>query len=140
MIAKYKLDFAVHRADHGRRRPRSLAVLYCPDVTSAPGHDQPWTPACGRSAARPQRTNVRPLTVRAMARASGVLPAKAQIWQAAGLTPHRVRRFKLSTDSAFAAPVEGVVGLYVAAPKHAVVLSLDEKSHVWMAPGPQEKS
>jgi hypothetical protein len=51
-----------------------------------------------------------------------------------------MRRFKLSTDPAFAAKVEDVVGLYVAPPKHAIVLSLDEKSHVWMAPGSQEKS
>jgi transposase len=80
-------------------------------------------------------------TVRAMARASGVSPAKVhQIWQEAGLAPHRYRRFKLSTDPAFAAKVEDVVGLYVDPPKHAIVLSLDEKSHVWMAPGPQEKS
>jgi len=28
----------------------------------------------------------------------------------------------------------------MAPPKHAIVLSVDEKSHVWMAPGPQEKS
>jgi transposase len=70
-------------------------------------------------------------TVRAMARASGVSPAKVhQIWQAAGLAPHRVRRFKLSTDPAFAAKVEDVVGLYVAPPKHAIVLSLDEKSQI----------
>ena len=70
-------------------------------------------------------------TVRAMARASSVSPAKVhQIWQAAGLAPHRLRRFKLSTDPAFAAKVEDVVGLYVAPPKHAVVLSLDEKSQI----------
>ena len=70
-------------------------------------------------------------TVRAMARASGVSPAKVhQIWQAAGLAPHRVRRFKLSSDPAFAAKVEDVVGLYVAPPKHAIVLSLDEKSQI----------
>jgi transposase len=70
-------------------------------------------------------------TVRAMARANGVSPAKVhQIWQAAGLAPHRVRRFKLSTDPAFAAKVEDVVGLYVAPPKHAIVLSLDEKSQI----------
>jgi len=25
----------------------------------------------------------------------------------------------------------------LAPPRHAVVLSVDEKSHVWMAPGPQ---
>jgi transposase len=70
-------------------------------------------------------------TVRAMARASGVSPAKVhQIWQAAGLAPHRTRRFKLSTDPAFAAKVEDVVGLYVAPPKHAIVLSVDEKSQI----------
>jgi transposase len=70
-------------------------------------------------------------TVRAMARASGVSPAKVhQIWQAAGLAPHRLRRFKLSTDPAFAAKVEDVVGLYVAPPKHAIVLALDEKSQI----------
>ena len=80
-------------------------------------------------------------TVRAMAGASGVSPAKVhQIWQTAGLTPHRVRRFKLSNDPAFANKVEDVVGLYVDPPAHAVVLSVDEKSHVWMAPGSQEKS
>jgi hypothetical protein len=33
-----------------------------------------------------------------------------------------------------------VVGLYMAPPAHAVVLSIDEKSHVWMAPGSQAKS
>jgi transposase len=70
-------------------------------------------------------------TVRAMARASGVSPAKVhQIWQGAGLAPHRVRRFKLSNDPAFAAKVEDVIGLYVAPPKHAIVLSLDEKSQI----------
>jgi transposase len=70
-------------------------------------------------------------TVRAMARASGVSPAKVhQIWQTAGLAPHRVRRFKLSSDPAFAAKVEDVVGLYVDPPKHAIVLSVDEKSQI----------
>jgi len=70
-------------------------------------------------------------TVRAMAAMSGVSPAKVhQIWQAAGLAPHRYRRFKLSDDPAFAEKVEDVVGLYVAPPKHAIVLSLDEKSQI----------
>jgi transposase len=70
-------------------------------------------------------------TVRAMARASGVSSAKVhQIWHATGLAPHRLRRFKLSTDPAFAAKVEDVVGLYVAPPKHAIVLSVDEKSQI----------
>ena len=70
-------------------------------------------------------------TVRAMAEVSGVSPAKVhQIWQAAGLAPHRVRRFKWSNDPAFAAKIEDVVGLYVDPPKHAIVLSIDEKSQI----------
>jgi transposase len=70
-------------------------------------------------------------TVRAMARVSGVSPAKVhEIWQTAGLAPHRVRRFKLSRDPAFARKVEDVVGLYVDPPAHAVVLSVDEKSQI----------
>jgi transposase len=70
-------------------------------------------------------------TVRALAGVSGVSPAKVhQIWQAAGLAPHRYRRFKLSTDPAFAEKVEDVVGLYVDPPKHAIILSLDEKSQI----------
>ena len=35
------------------------------------------------------------------------------------------------------AKLEDIVGLYMAPPRHAVVLSVDEKSHVWMAPGSQ---
>ena len=38
------------------------------------------------------------------------------------------------------AKLRDVVGLYLDPPAHALVLSVDEKSHVWMAPGSQEKS
>jgi transposase len=70
-------------------------------------------------------------TVRAMARASGVSAAKVhRIWQEAGLAPHRYRQFKLSNDPAFVEKVEDVVGLYVDPPKHAIVLSVDEKSQI----------
>jgi hypothetical protein len=64
-------------------------------------------------------------------RGEQVSPAKVhEIWQEAGLAPHRVRRFKLSTDPAFAEKLEDVVGLYVDPPRHAIVLSLDEMSQV----------
>jgi transposase len=80
-------------------------------------------------------------TGRAMARATGIsLRSVQRIWQAHRLQPHRIRTFKLSTDPAFAEKLEDVVGLYVDPPRHAIVLSLDEKSHVWMAPGSQGKS
>jgi transposase len=80
-------------------------------------------------------------TGRAMARHSGIsLRSVQRIWAAHDLQPHRIRTFKRSTDPEFAAKLEDIVGLYVAPPKHAVVLSVDEKSHVWMAPGPQGES
>ena len=44
------------------------------------------------------------------------------------------------TDPAFAAKLRDVVGLYLDPPAHSLVLSVDEKSHVWIAPGSQEKS
>ena len=52
------------------------------------------------------------------------------IWQAHGLAPHRWRQFKLSNDKAFAEKLHDVVGLYVAPPAHAVVLSVDEKTQI----------
>ena len=80
-------------------------------------------------------------TGRAMAKHTGVsLRSVQRIWAAHDLQPHRIRTFKRSNDPAFAAKLEDIVGLYVDPPKHAVVLSVDEKSHVWMAPGSQEKS
>jgi DNA-binding MurR/RpiR family transcriptional regulator len=75
-----------------------------------------------------------------MAEATGISVSSVQrIWRAHGLQPHRVRQFKLSTDPQFVAKLRDVVGLYVDPPAHAIVLSVDEKSHVWMAPGSQER-
>lgn len=70
-------------------------------------------------------------TAAAMAEAAGVSPSSVRrIWRSHGLQPHRVRRFKLSSDPQFAAKLRDVVGLYVDPPAHAVVLSVDEKSQI----------
>jgi transposase len=80
-------------------------------------------------------------TGRAMAKTTGIsLRSVQRIWQTHKLQPHRIRTFKRSNDPDFAGKLEDIVGLYMAPPKHAIVLSVDEKSHVWMAPGSQEKS
>jgi transcriptional regulator with XRE-family HTH domain len=66
-------------------------------------------------------------TGRAMARASGLsLRTVQRIWAAHDLQPHRLRTFKRSRDPEFLAKLEDIVGLYVAPPKHAIVLSVDE--------------
>ena len=70
-------------------------------------------------------------TLRAMAKAAGLAASTVQaIWKTYGLAPHRWRQFKLSKDPAFAEKLHDVVGLYVAPPAHAVVLSIDEKSQI----------
>ena len=70
-------------------------------------------------------------TGRAMAKTMGVsLSAIQRIWAVHHLQPHRLRTFKRSTDPAFAAKVEDVVGLYMHPPAHALVLSIDEKSQI----------
>jgi len=66
-----------------------------------------------------------------MAAATGVsLRSVQRIWAAHRLQPHRVRRFKLSQDPAFAAKLRDVVGLYLDPPAHSLVLSVDEKSQI----------
>jgi hypothetical protein len=46
---------------------------------------------------------------------------------------------KLSRDAEFVPKLRDIVGLYIDPPAPAMVLSVDEKSHVWMAPGSQGK-
>lgn len=66
-----------------------------------------------------------------MAEAVGIsLRSVQRIRDAHRLQPHRVRSFKRSTDPASATKVEDIVGLYMDPPRHAVVLSLDEKSQI----------
>ncbi len=68
---------------------------------------------------------------RAVAEQVGIsLRSVQRIWEAHGLQPHRVRTFKRSNDAAFAEKVEDIVGLYMDPPRHAVVLSIDEKSQI----------
>jgi transposase len=70
-------------------------------------------------------------TAAAMAEVQGISVSSVQrIWRRHGLQPHRTRLFKPSNDPQFAAKLREIVGLYVAPPAHAVVLSIDEKSQI----------
>jgi transposase len=53
-----------------------------------------------------------------------------RIWDEHGLKPHLIRTFKVSNDPHFAEKLEEVIGLYLNAPEHALVLCVDEKSQV----------
>jgi transposase len=70
-------------------------------------------------------------TAAAMAAMVGISPSSVQrIWRAHRLRPHQIKTFKLSRDPQFAAKLRAIVGLYVAPPAHAVVLSVDEKPQI----------
>lgn len=81
-------------------------------LTAPPGETTHWTAA-------------------AMAKDCGISASSVhRIWRSHGLRPHQVRQFKLSNDPNFAAKLRDIVGLYMAPPAHAVVLSVDEKSQI----------
>ncbi len=53
-----------------------------------------------------------------------------RVWNAFGMQPHRQKHFKLSTDPFFVEKVRDIVGLYLNPPDKAMVLCVDEKSHI----------
>ena len=70
-------------------------------------------------------------SARRMAARTGISITTIQrIWAAAGLKPHRTQTFKFSRDPALEAKVRDVVGLYLAPPERAIVLSVDEKTQI----------
>lgn len=70
-------------------------------------------------------------SVRSLAKALDLsFSTVARVWRAHGLKPHLVRTFKVSNDPRFTEKLEDVIGLYLNAPEHAMVLCCDEKSQV----------
>lgn len=70
-------------------------------------------------------------SVRSLAHHQGVSSATVQrIWKAYRLQPHRLERFKFSTDPEFVTKVRDIVGLYLNPPEKALVFSGDEKSQI----------
>src|SRR5680860_441053 len=78
-------------------------------------------------------------SVRTMAKATGISRTSVhRIWREAGLKPHLVKRFKVSSDPMFEEKVTDVVGLYMNPPDRALVLCVvpeacfqhDEKSQI----------
>jgi transposase len=70
-------------------------------------------------------------STRTIAQASGLSQsAVSRIWRAFSLQPHRVERFKLSSDPFFVEKVRDIVGLYLNPPERALVLCVDEKGQI----------
>jgi len=70
-------------------------------------------------------------STRDIAKACGLSQSSiSRIWRAFSLAPHRSETFKLSKDPLFIEKVRDMVGLYLAPPDRALVLSVDEKSQI----------
>jgi transposase len=69
--------------------------------------------------------------VRRLAAATGLSPTTVhRIWRDHKLKPHQVRSFKFSKDPQLSEKIVDVVGLYMAPPKGALVLCVDEKTQI----------
>src|ERR1700722_11917076 len=79
----------------------------------------------------PERLGITHWSARFMAAELGISFATvARIWRKWGIQPHRLETFKFSTDPQLEAKIRDVVGLYLAPPDNAVVVSVDEKSQI----------
>jgi transposase len=79
----------------------------------------------------PERLGITHWSARFLAAELGISFASvARIWRKWGIQPHRVETFKFSTDPRLEAKIRDVIGLYLAPPDNAVVVSVDEKSQI----------
>jgi transposase len=76
-------------------------------------------------------TEARHWSARVLAAKLGVSRMMVQrVWQRYDVQPHRVEKFKISSDPKFEDKVRDVVGLYLDPPDRALVLCVDEKSQI----------
>ena len=79
----------------------------------------------------PKRLGVTHWSTRLLARQLGVSDATvAKAWRDYRVQPWRAESFRFSTDPELIGKVTDVVGLYLAPPENAIVLSVDEKSQI----------
>jgi transposase len=79
----------------------------------------------------PARLGITHWSARFLAAELGISFASvARIWRKWKIQPYRIETFKFSTDPELETRIRDVVGLYLAPPDKAVVVSVDEKSQV----------
>jgi transposase len=79
----------------------------------------------------PERLGITHWSARFLAAELGISFASvARIWRKWSIQPHRTETFKFSTDPELEAKIRDVIGLYLAPPDNAVVVSVDEKSQI----------
>ena len=122
-VGRWRTRFAAHRlAGIARDAPRA-------------GRLPAITPAVLRRIVTLTTTTTPPAathwSTRTLAPVVGVSPKTVhRVWQAHGLKPHLVQRFKLSRDRRFLEKLTDVVGLYLNPPEKALVFCADEKTQI----------
>jgi transposase len=127
----------ITRQKAGRWRARYLEAGLPGLVRERPGRGRPPRITRDQKAELVRRTlgqtppEATQWSTRSMAKASGMGPTSVRkIWRAHGIKPHLARGFKLPNDKRFVEKLEDIVGLYLNAPEHALVLICDEKSQI----------
>jgi hypothetical protein len=70
-------------------------------------------------------------SVRKLARELNVSKdAVHRVWRAAGVQPHRLKRYMVSDDPDFESKAADIIGLYLNPPQHPAVFCVDEKSAI----------
>lgn len=130
-------DLGVSRHKAGRWRTRFAQSGRAGIESDAPGRGRkPSYPPelrqlVVRMTTREKPDNATHWSLATMAKALDISPRTVgRIWLEHGLKPHLLRTFKVSNDPRFAEKLEDVIGLYLNAPEHALVLCVDEKSQV----------
>jgi transposase len=124
-----RMTVLLWRARFGRDRLAGLADA--PRPGREPTYDRAARDRVIALTLEPPPEGVTHWSARAMAARTGISVTTIQrIWAEANLKPHRVETFKFSTDPDLVTKVRDVVGLYLAPPEKAVVLSLDEKTQI----------
>jgi TyrR family helix-turn-helix protein len=79
----------------------------------------------------PERLGVTHWSSRLLAKRLGISHVSiAEAWKRYGVKPWKAETFKFSTDPELEAKVTDVIGLYLAPPRNAIVLCVDEKSQI----------
>jgi transposase len=130
-------ELGVSRHKAGRWRTRFVEAGRAGIENDAPGRGRrPSYPLelrqlVVRMTTREKPANATHWSLATMGQALDISPRTVgRIWREHGLKPHLIRTFKVSNDPHFAEKLEDVIGLYLNAPEHALVLCVDEKSQV----------
>src|SRR5713101_1225093 len=129
-----RLGFAPSSISRWKRRFQQCRVMGLRDAPRS-GRADRLSPALeAKIIAVTQQSPPPPFThwsVRRLARRLAVSPATVhRVWQRAGLKPHRLERYTVSTDPEFERKAADAIGLYLQPPAHAAVFCVDEKTAI----------